>query len=142
MQRASSRSATCIRSRFARWAPWAPAGLTLALAVKGCWPSLPGWPCPLRALTGIPCPTCFLTRATAAALTGQLEQSLRLHAFGPLLAAALVVWSVQALRRRRLLPFRLRARAVVLSGLALLGYWSVRLVLQFGFGVRAFAAFP
>lgn len=140
--RSDSSPASCIRSRFARWAPWAPAGLTLALAVKGCWPSLPGWPCPLRALTGIPCPTCFLTRATAAALTGQLEQSLRLHAFGPLLAAALVVWSVQALRRRRLLPFRLRARAVVLSGLALLGYWSVRLVLQFGFGVRAFAAFP
>ena len=142
MRRHSSPAGSALRARVARWTPWAPAGLTLALAVKGCWPALPGWPCPLRALTGIPCPTCFLTRATAAALTGQLEHSLRLHAFGPLVAAALVVWSVLAIRRRRLLPFRLRAPAVVLSGLALLGYWSVRLVLQFGFGVPAFAAFP
>ncbi len=142
MRRDSSPAGCAIRSRVARWTPWLPAGLTLALAVKGCRPALPGWPCPLRALTGIPCPTCFLTRATSAALTGQLDHSMRLHAFGPLLAAALLVWSVLAIRRRRLLPFRLRARVVVLSGLALLGYWSVRLVLQFGFGVPAFAVFP
>lgn len=142
MRRVSSPVGSPLRSQLARWAPWAPAGLTLALAVKGCWPALPGWPCPLRALTGIPCPTCFLTRATAAALTGQLELSVRLHAFGPLLAAGLVIWSVLAIRRRRLLPFRPGAQAVLLVGLALLGYWLLRLLLQFGFGMRAFAAFP
>jgi len=142
MRRTSSSAGSALRSRIARWAPWAPAGLTLALAVKGCWPALPGWPCPLRALTGIPCPTCFLTRATAAALTGQLEHSVRLHAFGPLVAAGLVIWSVLAIRRRRLLPVRLGNQVVVLSGLALLGYWLARLMLQFRFGMRAFAAFP
>jgi hypothetical protein len=142
MRRTSSSAGSALRSRIARWAPWAPAGLTLALAVKGCWPALPGWPCPLRALTGIPCPTCFLTRATAAALTGQLEHSVRLHAFGPLVAAGLVIWSVLAIRRRRLLPVRLGTQVVVLSGLALLGYWLARLMLQFRFGMRAFAAFP
>jgi len=110
--------------------------------VKGCWPALPGWPCPLRALTGIPCPTCFLTRATAAALSGQLELSLRLHAFGPLVAAALLIWSVAAIRRGRLVPFRLRASMLVPLGLSLFGYWLVRLILQFCFAVQAFAATP
>lgn len=131
-----------IRRGGIRCLPWAPAGLTLALAVKGCWPALPGWPCPLRALTGIPCPTCFLTRATAAALSGQLEQSLRLHAFGPLVAAALLIWSVAAVRSGRLMPFRLRVSMLAPPGLGLLGYWLLRLILQFGFGVQAFAAPP
>lgn len=138
MRRASASAGSRFRVQAARWAPWAPAGLTLALAVKGCWPVLPGWPCPLRALTGIPCPTCFLTRATAAALTGQLEQAVRLHAFGPLVAAVLLVWSLVAIRRRRLLPFRLRRSTVALFGLSLLGYWLVRLILQFGFGMPVF----
>ncbi len=142
MCRALSAYRARIRGSAGRWAPWAPAGLTLALAVKGCWPALPGWPCPLRALTGIPCPTCFLTRATAAALTGQLEHSFRLHAFGLPVAAALLVWSLVAIRRRRVLPFRLRASTVVLAGLGLLLYWLVRLILQFGFGVPAFVGVP
>lgn len=137
------RSPASVRLRCPSWicrvVPWAPAGLTLALAVKGCWPALPGWPCPLRALTGIPCPTCFLTRATAAALTGQLEQSVRLHAFGPLVAAALLVWSVAAIRHRRLVPFQLRVSTVALVCFSLFAYWLVRLTLQFGFGVQAFA---
>ena len=141
MRRASVPSGTGFRSRVARCAPWAPAGLTLALAVKGCWPALPGWPCPLRALTGIPCPTCFLTRATAAALTGQLELSLHLHAFGPPVAAALLLWSCAALRQRRLFPFRLQAPTVVLFCLSLLAYWLVRLILRFLFGVPAFGVF-
>lgn len=140
----SRRSSAVVRCGIPSWAgrfgPWAPAGLTLALAIKGCWPELPGWPCPLRALTGFPCPTCFLTRATAAALTGQLELSLRLHAFGPLVAIALLVWSIAAIRRGRIVPFRPSAAGVVLTGLALLGYWLVRLILHFGFGVPAFAA--
>jgi hypothetical protein len=57
-------------------------------------------------------------------------------------AAGLVIWSVLAIRRRRLLPVRLGTQVVVLSGLALLGYWLARLMLQFRFGMRAFAAFP
>lgn len=131
-----------MRCRAAGWQPWLPAGLTLGLAVKGCWPALPGWPCPLRALTGIPCPTCFLTRASAAALTGQLELSVRLHAFGPLVALVLLIWSVAAIRRGRLVPFRLRASTLALVCCGLLGYWLVRLILQFGFGVQAFATIP
>jgi len=115
-----------------------PAALTGYLAIKGLHPDLPGWPCPLQALTGIPCPTCYLTRATSQALVGHLEQSIRLHAFGPLLAAGLLVWSVLAIRRRQLWPFALRARPVIALALALLLYWLARLALQYSSGWPAF----
>jgi hypothetical protein len=91
----------------------------------------------VRALTGLPCPTCFLTRATSAALTGNLGESVRWHAFGPLLAAGLMWWSVQAIRRRKLLPLRLESRALGWIAAALLGYWALRLGLSFT-GLKAF----
>ena len=105
-----------------------PAALTGYLWLKGGHPALPGWPCPLRALTGVPCPTCFLTRATELALRGDLEASLQQHAFGPLAAAALVGWSVLAIRRGRLLPRRLPGWPLAAGATALVGYWLLRLV--------------
>ena len=65
---------------------------------------------------------------------------MRLHAFGPLVAAALLVWSVAAIRRRRLVPFRLRGSLLALVCLGLLGYWLMRLILHYRFGVDAFGA--
>ncbi|MFN9620417.1 MAG: DUF2752 domain-containing protein [Synechococcaceae cyanobacterium] len=118
-----------------------PAGLTGWLALKGLQPHLPGWPCPLRALTGIPCPGCFLSRATAAALTGQLQESVRLHAFGPPLAVALLVWTAVSLRQRTLQP-PLPPRLLAAAAAALLLYWLLRLGLWFGLGLRGFPAFP
>jgi hypothetical protein len=117
-----------------------PAGLTAWLALKGLQPHLPGWSCPLRALTGIPCPGCFLSRATAAALTGQLQESVELHAFGPPLALALLAWTAVSLRRRTLQP--LPPRLLAAAAAALLLYWLLRLGLWFGLGVRGFPAFP
>jgi len=115
-----------------------PASLTGYLWLKGGHPGLPGFTCPLRALTGIPCPTCFLTRATAASLRGDFGEALALHAFGPLAAAALLVWSVQAIRRRRLYPQGLQAWHVVAASLGLLAYWGLRMGLSYGLGLAAF----
>ena len=109
-----------------------PAGLTGALWLKGLHPGLPGWGCPLRALTGVPCPTCYLTRATAASLTGNLDGALQLHAFGPMVAGALLAWSVFSIRQRRLLPRGIPAWPVGAGVVTLLVYWLLRVGVSFG----------
>ena len=89
----------------------------------------------MRALTGIPCPTCFLTRAISAALTGDLDSALDWHLFGPVIAAVLVGWSVVSIHQRRLMPrsaFRGAAarRTLGLGTGSLLAYWLLRLSLN------------
>ncbi|MFN9643584.1 MAG: DUF2752 domain-containing protein [Cyanobacteriota bacterium] len=119
-----------------------PAALTGVFWLKGLHPWLPGFRCPLRHLTGLPCPTCFLTRATSAALIGDWPAAVRLHAFGPLVAIALVGWSILAVCQRRLVPRNLPAWPLGWGGVALLAYWIVRLVLRYGLGLEGFPAFP
>ena len=109
-----------------------PAGLTGTLWLKGLHPGLPGWSCPLRALTGVPCPTCYLTRATAASLTGNLDGALQLHAFGPVVAVALLTWSVFSIRQQRLLPRGLPAWPLGSFAVGLLAYWLMRIVVNIG----------
>ena len=75
----------------------------------------------------MPCPTCFLTRATAAALTGDLSGSLQWHLFGPVVAVVLVLWSVVALQQRRLIPRGLPLWPLPLVGGGLISYWLLRL---------------
>ena len=95
--------------------------------LKGLHPDLPGLSCPLRSLTGVPCPTCFLTRATGAALTGDLSGSLQWHLFGPITALALVLWSVLALQQGRLIPKGLPLWPIPWMGGGLTSYWLLRL---------------
>ena len=109
--------------------------LTGTLWLKGLHPQLPGFSCPLRALTGIPCPTCFLTRAISAALTGDLHNAVHWHLFGPVMAAVLVGWSVVSIRQRQLMPrgvFRGAAArpTIALGTSSLLAYWLLRLSLN------------
>jgi hypothetical protein len=51
------------------------------------WVTSPNSPvlCPLRAVTGIPCPSCGLTRALAHLERGHLAEALKFHPFSPLL---------------------------------------------------------
>ena len=53
---------------------------------------LPFEVCGFKYLTGLPCPTCGLTRALCHALRGDWTQSLSYHPAGLLLAVALVAW--------------------------------------------------
>ena len=48
--------------------------------------------CPLRELTGIPCPTCFGTRATLALVGGDWRQALRLNPLVASLGATLLLY--------------------------------------------------
>ena len=119
-----------------------PAGITGYLWLKGIHPDLPGLSCPLRRITGIPCPGCFLTRATSAALVGDLPGSMTLHSFGPLAAGTLVWWSITAIRQRRLVPRPLPALPFGLAAVGLMAYWLLRLGLSFWLGLQGFPAFP
>ncbi|MCL2776388.1 MAG: DUF2752 domain-containing protein [Polyangiaceae bacterium] len=60
-----------------------------------------GWPCPLRLATGLPCPTCGLTRATRLVLRGDFAAATAMH---PL------VWLVMLL-------------AAAFAGIEIVGYW-------------------
>lgn len=60
------------------------AGLALA-ASYSVWGAAWSLPCPLRELTGIPCPTCYGTRAMLAVVAGDWGRALRLN---PLVGAA------------------------------------------------------
>lgn len=52
------------------------------------------WHCPMRALTGIPCPGCGMTRAVSCLLAGRWSEAVRLNAFVVPLAVGTVLLSV------------------------------------------------
>jgi hypothetical protein len=97
----------------------------------------PGLACPCRALTGVPCPGCGLSTATALLLRGEWAASLRAHAFAPLFLAAFGVMlalavAPEAWRRvavARVVRWERSTRFTTWAGGALLGYWSLRLFL-------------
>jgi Protein of unknown function (DUF2752) len=67
----------------------AAAAYQLALGGQGLW-----LPCPLRTLTGIPCPLCGMTTAATALASGDLGAALAANPFALVLAAFTLVMAV------------------------------------------------
>ncbi len=113
-----------------RLTPGMFAGVVLAAAALGAGTMIyffnPGthtfYPeCAFHALTGWNCPTCGATRAVYALLHGNLRLAFKDNALLLLGLAALAVWSVrQLLRRKRRLPAGLNIPPNLLWGLLVL----------------------
>jgi hypothetical protein len=95
---------------------------------------LPFEVCVFHKMTGLPCPTCGMTRAVCHAVHGHWAQSIAWHPAGLILAAGLLGWMLwaageawrgqaiaEALRRRL-------AKALIIAGAAVSGVnWVAQL---------------
>jgi Protein of unknown function (DUF2752) len=126
---------------------WRPRSVPEQLALVGlaCVPAAFVWPavhdatgaellCPLRTLTGVPCPLCGMTRAATSLAAGDLGASLAYNPFLLVLALATAVMTVLMAGRalgvvRPARPLAERARrsvtVVVVAGAA--ASWLVQL---------------
>ncbi len=96
---------------------------------------LPGWPCPVKAFLGIPCPGCGLSSALVYLLQGQWANALHNHAFAPFFLIGFVLAAVvsalpgdahrQAVGEVARLERRTGMVAFLLLGLV--AYWVLRL---------------
>jgi len=106
--------------------------------------------CMLRRMTGMPCPTCGVTRSFRALGQGALAAAVRFHPLGPVYFAMLAVVMVRsagiAVRGRRWLDgtARVLVWSLVLLAPATLAVYAVRMWLFFasGTGAAAWAASP
>ncbi len=111
---------------------FAAAGAQVLLTAAG----LPGWLCPMKAATGVPCPGCGLTRAAAALFRGDLSASLRTHAYAPLIVLALLLTGLTLLLPRgprlafisRVESFERRTGVTAIALVGLLVYWLARVL--------------
>ena len=100
-------------------------GAALAmLAAAATLPLLPGHaglPCPLRTLTGVPCPLCGMTTSVEATVHGHLLAALRANPAGPF-----AVLAALALLVRRRPAGALRVPTIAVAGVVL-GLWIFEL---------------
>lgn len=91
--------------------------------------------CPFRALTGLPCPGCGLTRSWVYLMHGDIGSSLASNWFGPVLIVAIVLLAVVSVRarlaRKRPADLDKLVKSPVVLGLFALfvAYGAVRLIL-------------
>ncbi len=97
------------------------------------------WRCPFLALTGIPCPTCGMTRAIRLALHGDFAGATRMHPLWFVVAPTLVATGGEELaghrregRWGRALDRRWIRWALGALTLALIALWIARLEGAFG----------
>jgi hypothetical protein len=83
--------------------------------------------CPVRHWTGIPCPTCGMTRSFIAIAKGDLTEAVTQHLFGPILFAVFLLATVhialELLTKHRITVFY--CRLLKLRKLQLLGLFVV-----------------
>lgn len=92
--------------------------------------------CPLKYLTGIPCPFCGLTRSFLAVAKGNLSQGFDYHLFGPFLFAAFLIIlihiTIELVIKRKIWAFYLKIMATTkrkqLILLALINYYIIRII--------------
>ena len=127
--------------KFTNLSYFLPLSLTSYLFFKQKFPSLPGYSCPIRHATGVPCPSCFLTRSICASLGGDFFNAFKIHLFGPPLAILLIMWSILSLRRKTLLKINFKNKFFHIGFLFFLMYWVYRLIMYFFLGVKVFPDF-
>jgi hypothetical protein len=110
-------SSTTIDTSDARGAALA---LLAAAATLPLLPGHAGLPCPLRTLTGVPCPLCGTTTSVEATVHGHFLAALRANPAGPFLVLAALVLLV----RRPAGALRVPTAAVIAL---LLGLWLFEL---------------
>ena len=119
------------------WLVWI--GLSAVLLVSMVWRPADDGPtlCPFRALTGLPCPGCGMTRGFCALGHGDLRGALDQNILSPALyVAAIVAWAGAGARMTgRSLPGLAQVRAWLsrpVVGYALLAgalaWWAIRLI--------------
>ena len=118
-----------------------PISLTSYLFLKQKFPWLPGYSCPIRHATGVPCPSCFLTRSICASLGGDFLNAFKIHIFGPPLAIILIIWSILSLRRKTFLKINFKNKFFYIGFLFFLMYWFYRLIMYFILGIEVFPEF-
>ncbi len=100
----------------------AAAALHFAAGVDALALARLGPPCLVRAVTGVPCPGCGMTRALLLLAELRVGESLAAHPAAPLLLAAMVTVAVRGPVR---LPGTQAAASLLL--VACLGVWVARL---------------
>lgn len=108
----------------ARELTWVGGAMLAAAAVLPALPGNPGLPCPLRTLTGIPCPFCGMTTSVEATVHFRLGDAFAANPAG---IALVVVAIVLLIVRPRWIPVSV-ALALPLIGLM----WAFQLQ-RFGF---------
>ena len=131
------RGARCADSHPPRVTPRSRLGLIgLAVAVgailpRGAVTHLPTT-CPIRRITGYPCPTCGMVRSWHSVARLDPVQAVRDHPFGPIALAAMTAEASrpgileQGMRRTRDLPTSVQAVPLV----AWFAWWTSRLVAE------------
>jgi hypothetical protein len=132
-QTAFSPIATLLRNR--RFGLLLTGALSLNIAAFAL--HLPGWECAFFRVTGLPCPGCGLTRACLLLLKGEVQASIKFHAFAPIFILFIALLITCTLMPRTLIePFISKAETlerrtgitiIILGGLIL--YWLARLLL-------------